>query len=142
MASEVTMPQMGYDMTEGRIAQWLKKPGDSVQKGEAIAEVEHDKVTIEINSFVGVTLLQILAAKETGVDLAVLHGSGPDGRIVLADVTQATAHPAAAVTAAAPTPAPAPTAPAPVAPTAAPQGESRPLSRMRRAIARRMVESK
>ena len=63
MAKEVKMPQMGYDMTEGRIAQWLKKPGDEVKKGDALAEIETDKVTIEIEAFDEGVLLQLVAAE-------------------------------------------------------------------------------
>ena len=60
MAKEVTMPKMGYDMTEGTIAKWLKKVGDSVSRGEPIAEIETDKVTIEVESFDAGTLQRIL----------------------------------------------------------------------------------
>ena len=40
MASNVTMPKMGYDMEEGKILKWLKQEGDTVTKGEPIAEIE------------------------------------------------------------------------------------------------------
>jgi len=50
MATELTMPKMGFDMTEGKLAQWLKKVGDPVRKGEAVAEIETDKVNIEVES--------------------------------------------------------------------------------------------
>jgi pyruvate dehydrogenase E2 component (dihydrolipoamide acetyltransferase) len=73
-------------------------------------------------------------AGDAGLDLATIPGSGPGGRIVRADVEQAVARGVA--------PATVPAQPAaPPAPQAAP-GEARPLSRMRRAIARKMVESK
>lgn len=55
------MPQMGFDMTEGTIATWLKKEGDPVTKGEPIAEIETDKTTIQIEAF-GSGVLKILAA--------------------------------------------------------------------------------
>jgi pyruvate dehydrogenase E2 component (dihydrolipoamide acetyltransferase) len=61
MATEVTMPQMGFDMTEGVIANWLKAEGDTVQKGDAIAEIETDKTTIQIEAFVNGILSKILA---------------------------------------------------------------------------------
>ncbi|MFO7312502.1 MAG: lipoyl domain-containing protein, partial [Bacillota bacterium] len=41
--AKLTMPQMGFDMQEGTLVRWLKQPGDQVQRGEAIAEVETDK---------------------------------------------------------------------------------------------------
>ena len=47
MATKVTMPQMGFDMTEGKVARWLKKIGDPVKQGEAVVEIETDKVNIE-----------------------------------------------------------------------------------------------
>jgi pyruvate dehydrogenase E2 component (dihydrolipoamide acetyltransferase) len=47
MATKVTMPQMGFDMTEGKVARWLKKVGDQVKQGEPVVEIETDKVNIE-----------------------------------------------------------------------------------------------
>ena len=38
--ADITMPKMGFDMTEGTIVRWLKKVGDFVNKGEAVAEIE------------------------------------------------------------------------------------------------------
>src|SRR4051794_17653130 len=60
MASNVTMPKMGYDMTEGKILRWLKKEGETVTKGEPVAEIETDKVSIEIEAFAGGVLAKIL----------------------------------------------------------------------------------
>ncbi len=60
MATKVTMPQMGYDMTEGAIQTWLKKEGDKVEKGEIIAEIETDKATVELEAFAGGILSKIL----------------------------------------------------------------------------------
>lgn len=54
------MPVLGYDMTEGRIASWLKAVGDDVNRGEAIAEVETDKATVEFESLVSGRLVEIL----------------------------------------------------------------------------------
>lgn len=51
MAKNVLMPQMGYDMDAGTLLRWLKSPGDEVERGEAIAEIETDKVNIEIEAF-------------------------------------------------------------------------------------------
>jgi pyruvate dehydrogenase E2 component (dihydrolipoamide acetyltransferase) len=82
-------------------------------------------------------------AELRGLDLADLKGTGPNGRIVKADVDAASAAPAAAVAA------PAPAAPAPAAPAPAPAGittdiphEAVKLSNMRKVIARRLTESK
>ncbi|MSP14958.1 MAG: 2-oxo acid dehydrogenase subunit E2 [Chloroflexi bacterium] len=44
------MPKLGFDMTEGSVQKWLKAEGDSVQKGEPIAEIETDKATVEFEA--------------------------------------------------------------------------------------------
>jgi pyruvate dehydrogenase E2 component (dihydrolipoamide acetyltransferase) len=215
--AEITMPKMGFDMTEGTIVRWLKKVGDFVNKGEAVAEIETDKVTIEIESFVSGTLSEIVSpagsrtavggviartsdgagatqtapaaapvaavaptaapvapvaavapaaapvaavaagdvkaspiakrmAREHGLDLGTIQGSGPHGRIVRDDVSAAMAGRPAGMVA----PVVAPVAPvvAPVAPVAAPALPSAaagstvvPLSNMRRTITRRLTQS-
>src|SRR5207245_4072724 len=50
MALTVTMPQLGESVTEGTLSQWLKQPGEPVDRYEAIAEVVTDKVNAEIPS--------------------------------------------------------------------------------------------
>ncbi|WP_110513826.1 dihydrolipoamide acetyltransferase family protein [Herpetosiphon llansteffanensis] len=247
MAKKLEMPKMGYDMVEGTLAKWLKQPGDEVSRGEPIAEVETDKVTIEIEAFEAGKIIKFLVnegdtvpvgapiaeiddgsgdeeaeesaeanasvtpssdapavgegaeaaptapavaaqpekveaapaesapaestgrlvatpvarglAEQRGVNLAGLKGSGPDGRIVKADVLAAASEPKAAPAAAAapavsePKAAPAAAA-APVAsPVPAPVGlvfappapnavySEEPLSRLRQTAAKRMVES-
>src|SRR5918998_4444613 len=78
--AEITMPKMGFDMTEGTIARWLKKVGDEVKKGDMIAEIETDKVTIEIESFASGTLTQIVADEgavvPVGAPIAILGDAG------------------------------------------------------------------
>ena len=61
MPADVVMPKMGYDMTEGKISRWLKSEGDRVSRGEPIAEIETEKVTIEIESFVEGRIKKLLA---------------------------------------------------------------------------------
>jgi pyruvate dehydrogenase E2 component (dihydrolipoamide acetyltransferase) len=61
MAKPIVMPQMGYDMTEGTILRWLKREGDRVERGEPIAEIETDKVNLEIESFESGVLLKLVA---------------------------------------------------------------------------------
>jgi pyruvate dehydrogenase E2 component (dihydrolipoyllysine-residue acetyltransferase) len=51
MISEVVMPQMGADMTEGTLIKWMKNEGDQVERGEVIAEIETDKANVEIEAF-------------------------------------------------------------------------------------------
>jgi pyruvate dehydrogenase E2 component (dihydrolipoamide acetyltransferase) len=56
----VDMPKMGDTMEEGKILRWLKHEGDTVKKGEPVAEVETDKVNIEIEAFTSGVLRKIL----------------------------------------------------------------------------------
>ncbi len=53
MAKTVVMPQMGYDMDAGTLLRWLKQEGETIGRGEPIAEIETDKVNLEIESFDG-----------------------------------------------------------------------------------------
>lgn len=59
----VEMPKMGDTMEEGKILRWMKKEGDEVKRGESIAEVETDKVNIEIESFASGVLRKILVSE-------------------------------------------------------------------------------
>lgn len=63
MAIEVTMPQMGADMTEGTLLKWLKQVGDSVQRGDILAEIETDKATVELEAYESGTILKQLASE-------------------------------------------------------------------------------
>jgi len=56
----VEMPKMGDTMEEGKILRWLKKEGEPVKRGEPLAEVETDKVNIEIEAFASGVLRKIL----------------------------------------------------------------------------------
>jgi pyruvate dehydrogenase E2 component (dihydrolipoamide acetyltransferase) len=56
----VEMPKMGDTMEEGKILRWIKHEGDAVKKGESLAEVETDKVNIEIEAFASGVLRKIL----------------------------------------------------------------------------------
>jgi pyruvate dehydrogenase E2 component (dihydrolipoamide acetyltransferase) len=55
------MPSLGYDMQTGKISAWLKQVGDVVERGDAIAEIETDKTTIEMEAVASGTLAEILA---------------------------------------------------------------------------------
>jgi len=69
MRIEVTMPNLGYDMDEGKVASWLKRVGESVERGEPIAEIETDKTTVEMESMASGTLVEIVC--EAGSDANV-----------------------------------------------------------------------
>lgn len=59
MAEVILMPRLSDTMTEGVIAAWHKKVGDTVQKGDLLAEIETDKATMELESYQNGTLLHI-----------------------------------------------------------------------------------
>jgi len=224
----ILMPQMGFDMQEGKLVRWLKKVGDRVERNEPVAEIETDKAVMEIEAYEAGTITRLLVeegqevpvgtpiaeldggdgeaaaapaqveaagevppaagpavtaepsaaeepesrpaaaapaeepadaeadggrikaspiarrlARELGVDLSRIRGSGPGGRIVKADVEAAAAARPAAPVPVAPAPAAVPAAAAAApAVAAAPGGAPVPLSRMRQVIAARMTESK
>jgi pyruvate dehydrogenase E2 component (dihydrolipoamide acetyltransferase) len=200
MANEVKLPRLGQGMEAGTITKWLKEPGDTVEKGEPLFEIDTDKVTQEVESDYAGVLLKITLesgeapvgqtiayigsqgeavpeaephaepaetgsaskeapedpqrsddpkpavtsasvsaeeqnggrikasplarriARERGIELSSLQGTGPDGRIVADDVERgAVAKPAA--------------------PAAVPAGEieSVPLTNIRKTIARRLT---
>jgi pyruvate dehydrogenase E2 component (dihydrolipoamide acetyltransferase) len=197
LATEVILPRLGQGMESGTIVRWLKSEGEPVEKGEALFELDTDKVTQEVEAETNGVLLKIAVAegevpvgqtvayigdkgepvpeaapsaptteteppaepeptpppeapaqattngrikasplarrlaRERGIDLRSVHGTGPEGRIVAEDVERAEAG--------------GPTAPAPVAaPSAAvPAGEVEriPLSNVRKTIARRLTEA-
>ncbi len=58
-AKVITMPKMSDTMTEGVVANWLKKVGDTVKKNEVLAEIETDKATMEYESYEQGTLLYV-----------------------------------------------------------------------------------
>ena len=194
--SELKVPELGESVVDATVGKWLKAVGEGVKAGEAVVELETDKVNLEVAAeedgvlsdifapegstvAVGSKLALISAgtptaaapaappvaplvpqsitqdveappratpevrrlAREQGVDLAQVAGSGPRGRIVRDDVVTP------------PAPLAAPVAPAPHAPaeTAVPAGvspeiggrqqERVPMSSRRQTIARRLVEA-
>ena len=66
MATDVEVPALGESITEGTLAQWLKAPGEAVAADEPIAELETDKVSVEVPSPIAGTLTeQLVKAGET-----------------------------------------------------------------------------
>jgi pyruvate dehydrogenase E2 component (dihydrolipoamide acetyltransferase) len=123
MAEVIYMPKLSDTMTEGVVAAWLKKVGDSVKSGELIAEIETDKATMEFESFFDGVLLHIgvEAGKGAAVNslLAIIGQAGEDisGLLTSAPAVEEKSAPepaAAPAPVAAPSPAPVPS-PSPVA---------------------------
>jgi len=77
---EVKMANLGYDMEAGKIVSWLKNVGDSVARGEPIAEVETDKATVEMESMQSGVLAEIIAAEgaEVTVGAVIAYLERPD----------------------------------------------------------------
>ena len=137
---EIGMPRLSDSMEEATVLQWLKRPGEAIEKGEPIVEVETDKATI------------VYEAELTGVLEEVVVGEGETAALgaVIARVRVAGAPPAppssAAPAPAAPSPAPpsAPAAPAAQAPVAATPAPAAPPPSGRRAratpVARRLAQ--
>jgi pyruvate dehydrogenase E2 component (dihydrolipoamide acetyltransferase) len=67
MAYEVTMPQMGYDMTEGSINRWLVEEGAPVERGDVIASIATEKADIDIEAYASGVLKKILVQPGTKV---------------------------------------------------------------------------
>lgn len=116
------MPKLSDTMTDGTVAVWHKKVGDSVKSGELLAEIETDKATMEFESFETGVLLHIGVdkGKSAPVDavLAIIGKAGEDIAPLLASASSAPAP--------IPAPAPAPT-PAPV-PVAKPVAAATPVA--------------
>lgn len=66
---EIKIPELAESITEGTIAEWLVKPGDKVEKGDPVVELETDKVNVEVNSDYAGVLVEVLA--EEGDDVSV-----------------------------------------------------------------------
>jgi len=197
---DVFMPRLSDTMTEGVISAWLKHEGETVQRGDVLAEIETDKAVMELESYESGILTRIIApagttvpigqsiavigeesgataapaqapapsvaaapaapaapgapaapaapgaarvratplvrrlAREHGIDLATVTGTGPNGRIVRADLEGRRAGPVAQ-------PAARPGLAAPAAPVAARDDEEVPLNAIRRITAERLTQS-
>lgn len=110
MAFTIKMPQLGLTMTEGTVGKWLKKVGDPVSVGEALMEIETDKLSTEVNSEAEGVLLIIVANDGDEVPVqGVLGYIGQPGEAVPGADAPAVAEPAPAAQAQ-PVAAPAPEA--------------------------------
>ena len=132
MTIQITMPALSPTMTEGKLAKWHVKEGDTVKAGQVLCEIETDKATMEVEAVDEGVIGKILIAEGTegvavNTPIAVLLEEGED-KSAIKDAAPAAAKPAAAPAApAAPKPeakpaeaakAPAAAAPKPAAPAA------------------------
>ena len=122
------MPALSSTMTEGKIVEWLKQPGDKVARGESVLVVESDKADMDVESFQDGYLAAVLMPAgstapvgetiglivETEAEIAEAKAKAPSAPAAAAPVQAPPAPaPSPAPTASAPTPAPTPVAPAP-----------------------------
>ncbi len=116
------MPKLGADMTEGRVVEWLKKPGEPIARGEVVLVIETDKSNVEVESWAAGKMEKILvepgeAWLPVGTPLATIFSEGPEPVMPPAFAAPA-APPPAAARPAAPAVAPPPAAaPRPTAPS-------------------------
>src|SRR5215218_7459781 len=95
----VIMPKMGDGMEEGTLLRWLKNVGEEVDAGDPIAEIETDKVTLEIEAAEGGVLTQTLVGEGQTVPIGTAIATiGEDGEVP-AESAQAPAAAAPAETA-------------------------------------------
>jgi pyruvate dehydrogenase E2 component (dihydrolipoamide acetyltransferase) len=116
MPTPILMPALSPTMTEGKLAKWLKKEGDTVKSGDVLAEIETDKATMEVEAVDEGTLGRIVVPAGTenvavNAPIAYMLNEGESASALDAIGKAAPAAPKPATAA----PAPAPAAPAPAA---------------------------
>jgi pyruvate dehydrogenase E2 component (dihydrolipoamide acetyltransferase) len=91
--SEFVMPSLGADMTAGTLIGWMKKVGDTVKRGDIIAEVDTDKGVIEIEVFSDGTIEKLLIKPGTkvpvGTALAIIRDDSKTAAGVIAEPAKA-----------------------------------------------------
>ena len=116
MAEVILMPRLSDTMTEGVVAAWHKNVGDTVKKGDLLAEIETDKATMELESYQDGVLLHIGTPRGGKLQvndlLAIFGKAGEDVSALIAQNTGAANAPISIETSDAPATAPAATAPA------------------------------
>jgi len=156
MEIEIKVPALGESESEATLVSWLKHEGEAVDADEVLAEIESDKITLEIPAVEAGVLKTILkpegATVTPGEVIGVLAaGEVPAGKPAAPAKTTRAAPPATPVergtkaAAADPAPAPEPAAVPIGKPTSAPAGERleerRPMSGLRRRIAQRLKQA-
>ncbi|MDP3553113.1 2-oxoglutarate dehydrogenase complex dihydrolipoyllysine-residue succinyltransferase [Methylocystis sp.] len=121
--AEIRVPTLGESVTEATIGRWFKKAGDAVRADEALAELETDKVTLEVNAPAAGVLAEIVAKEGETVGPGALLGQIAEGAAASAksgETAGKSPKPAPAPAAPAPKSVSAPAAPAPTATTMPP----------------------
>ena len=129
---QFVMPKLGADMTQGKLVEWCKKPGQPIKRGEIIAVIETDKANVDTESFVDGVFESALVEPHdewlpVGTPLAVIRVEGE----APAEVTAAMQPGAVVTTVAVPAPSPAPAIRVPVAEAALERLKISPAARKR-----------
>ena len=74
MSTEIRVPTLGESVTEATVAQWYKKPGDSVEVDEPLVELETDKVSVEVPAPAAGVLSEITVGDGETVEVGALLG--------------------------------------------------------------------
>jgi pyruvate/2-oxoglutarate dehydrogenase complex dihydrolipoamide acyltransferase (E2) component len=138
MAQQVRMPRLSQDMTQGRVVEWLRHEGDTVQEGEPLVSIETDKAEVEVQAPQAGVLRRVLAEPgtevEVGAPLAILGTAEEDIQALLAGRPEPPAKPIPAPSGTPPASAPAAAErPSPPAP-----GKRQPVSPAARRVAREL----
>ena len=67
MAETISMPKLGFDMREGVLVRWVKNEGETITKGDVLAEIETDKATVEVESSASGVVRRLLASQGDSV---------------------------------------------------------------------------
>jgi len=128
MSIEIKVPPLGESVAEGTIARWMKSIGDAVAQDEPVAELETDKVTLEVPAPAAGVLSSIVAEAGATVGIDAVIALMEEGAVADAPAKAADAAPSSQAPAPTTAPAPAPTpAPAP-SPSPSPASADHPLS--------------
>jgi pyruvate dehydrogenase E2 component (dihydrolipoamide acetyltransferase) len=71
MAETISMPKLGFDMAEGLLVRWVRQVGETINKGDVLAEIETDKATVEVESSATGVVLQLIVDQGTMVPVNV-----------------------------------------------------------------------
>ena len=126
MAIEIVVPTLGKSVTEATVGKWFKKAGDAVKADEAVAELETDKVTLEVNAPVSGIIAEIAVKEGETVAPGAVLGAIAEDQTAAAPSKPAQASPAAQQPKAAPAQATAAPQAAAKAPSSAPQTQATP----------------
>jgi pyruvate dehydrogenase E2 component (dihydrolipoamide acetyltransferase) len=93
--ANVIMPKMGDGMEEGTLLRWLKQIGDAVDVGDPLAEIETDKVSLEIEATAGGVLTKTLVAEGEAVPIGTAIATiGAEGEVAAEEAPAPAAEPA------------------------------------------------